>query len=177
MIGFSYLGLHPDTAIQISTIGRDKAKWTRSYRTVPTTFQIHPSVYCGLTVPQVSRAILELYSEGNLKMEILANRDTYGWEVLRQIDDLDEAEQRRFVDLDWFGVEVTWADDDALFAGRLDIKIWDNHCIGERDRKLLISPLRLRLEDEDFVADFSKQIEDAWDRARGLRSYDLGLDM
>ncbi len=110
-------------------------------------------------------------------MEILANRDTYGWEVLRQIDDLDEAEQRRFVDLDWFGVEVTWADDDALFAGRLDIKIWDNHCIGERDRKLLISPLRLRLEDEDFVADFSKQIEDAWDRARGLRSYDLGLDM
>lgn len=109
-------------------------------------------------------------------MEILANRDSFGWEVLRHIEDLDDAEQRRLHDLDWFGVEVSWANDDALFAGQLDVNIWNGHCLHGRDRKILISPLRLRLEDEDFVEEFAEQIEQIWDRACGLRGFDLGLD-
>lgn len=109
-------------------------------------------------------------------MEILADRNRFGWEISRQIDELDKDKQRRFVDLEWFGVEVSWRDDAALFAGDLDIKIWDECCLHSRNNKILISPFRLRLEDEDLVEEIAEQVEAAWDRARGLRAYDLGLD-
>ncbi|MGX9353499.1 hypothetical protein ACS3QZ_20095 (plasmid) [Shimia sp. W99] len=106
----------------------------------------------------------------------LKGKERLGWDIVRQIENLGQVRQKQIMDLDWFGIEVSWPDDEALFAGDLDVAIWGERYLYQRERKILISPLRLRLEDEDLVEEIADHIEEAWDRAVGLRAFDLGID-
>lgn len=67
------------------------------------------------------------------------NKDQYGREVLRQINTLSENRKTEIADLQWFGVEVIWRDDRSLVDGYLNIKIWENHCQNDQDRRFLMS--------------------------------------
>lgn len=89
-------------------------------------------------------------------MGILKNVDSFGWKIIHEIEVLDRDRQRKYVDLEWFGIEISWFDDEALFSGDLRVKIWNDCCLHERERKILISPFRSRLDDEDLVQEISE---------------------
>ncbi|WP_223428767.1 hypothetical protein [Tateyamaria pelophila] len=106
-------------------------------------------------------------------MTILKAKRELASKIFRQIATAEPEVLSRLSDLDWFGIEVSWPDDEALFSGDLAVKLWDEFCIKNHSRTLILSPFRVGLEDEYTLTEIGDAIESQWERTVELRHFDL----